>query len=84
MDVYWQALLRVLLEYTSDDTEKRRLQELCSKQGNDDYARYIREPSLSVIDILNHFSSCHPPVERLIGKLDNLCEENVLHSWITF
>lgn len=63
-----QALLRVLLEHTSDDTEQRRLQELCSKQGTEDYAKFIREASLSVLDILNLFESCNPPVQRLIGK----------------
>ncbi|XP_045209128.2 methionine synthase reductase-like [Mercenaria mercenaria] len=67
-----KALLRVLVEYTSDDAEKRRLQELCSKQGNEDYARFIREPSLSILDILNNFSSCLPPVDRLIEHLPRL------------
>lgn len=66
---YLQALLRVFVEHTSDDSEKRRLQELCSKQGSGDYTLYIREPSLSILDILHHFPSCHPPVERLIGKI---------------
>ena len=55
------------MEYTSDPGEKRRLQELCSRQGSDDYAKYIREPSLSLLDIFNHFRSCCPPVERIIG-----------------
>ena len=57
------------MEYTTDSGEQRRLQELCSRQGSDDYARFIREPSLSLLDILNHFKTCQPAVERLIGKL---------------
>ena len=31
--LYLQAFLRVLCEYTGDPVEKRRLQELCSKEG---------------------------------------------------
>ena len=57
------------MEYTTDPGEKRRLQELCSKQGSSDYAQFIREPSLSLLDILSHFRSCSPPVERIIGNI---------------
>ena len=60
--------MRVLVEHTDAESEKRRLQELCSKQGSGDYTLYVREPSLSILDILEQFPSCHPPVERLIGK----------------
>lgn len=31
--LHLQAFLRILCEYTSDTVEKRRLQELCSKEG---------------------------------------------------
>lgn len=67
-----KALLRVLVEYTTDPGEKRRLQELCSRQGSSDYAQFIREPSLSLIDILSHFRSCSPPVDRIIEHLPRL------------
>lgn len=67
-----KALLRVLVEHTCDSGDQRRLQELCSRQGSDDYATFIREPSLSLLDILNHFRSCSPPIERLIEHLPRL------------
>lgn len=67
-----KALLRALVEHTNDESEKRRLQELCSKQGSDDYHRYLREPSVNIFDLLNTFTSCHPPVERLIEHLPRL------------
>ena len=31
--IFFQVFLRMLVEYTKDDREKRRLQELCSTQG---------------------------------------------------
>uniref|UniRef100_A0A8B9QT63 Methionine synthase reductase n=1 Tax=Anas platyrhynchos TaxID=8839 RepID=A0A8B9QT63_ANAPL len=46
-----KAFLRALVEYTSNAGEKRRLQELCSRQGNSDYTRFIRDckPSLNLL-----------------------------------
>ena len=64
----FQAFLRCLVEHTSDPAEKRRLQELCSKQGASSYTSYIREPSISLLDLLTAFPSCQPPVTALIGK----------------
>lgn len=61
-----KALIRALVEYTSDPQEKRRLQELCSKQGASDYTKFIREPGFSLLDLLNAFPSCQPPFERLL------------------
>lgn len=68
---FFKALFRVFVEYTTDQSEKRRLQELCSKQGAADYTQFVRQPSLSVMDILSAFPSCSPPVERLLGKILN-------------
>ncbi|XP_071103901.1 methionine synthase reductase-like isoform X2 [Haliotis cracherodii] len=67
-----KALLRIFVEFTSDDCEKRRLQELCSKQGAADYASFIRESRLSLLDVLTAFPSCQPPVERVIEQLPRL------------
>jgi len=67
-----KALVRVLSEHASDPQEKRRLQELCSKQGASDYTRLIREPGLSLLDLLNAFPSCQPPFERLLELLPRL------------
>lgn len=61
-----KALIRVLVEHTNDPKEKRRLQELCSKQGASDYAKFIRGPLSSLLDLLNAFPSCRPPFERLL------------------
>ncbi|ESP01628.1 hypothetical protein LOTGIDRAFT_225295 [Lottia gigantea] len=67
-----KALLRAFVEYTDNPTEKRRLQELCSKQGASDYAQFIREKNLSILDILTAFQSCHPAVSSLIEHTSRL------------
>ena len=67
-----KALIRVLVEYAEDPQEKRRLQELCSKQGSNDYHAFVREPSISLLEILKAFPSCKPPFERLLEHLPHL------------
>ena len=67
-----KALIRVLAEHTSDPQEKRRLQELCSKQGASDYTKFVREPGLSLLDLLTAFPSCRPPFERLLELVPRL------------
>ncbi|NXA52056.1 MTRR reductase, partial [Nothocercus julius] len=67
-----KAFLRALVECTSDAGEKRRLQELCSRQGASDYTRFIRESNACLMDLLCAFPSCRPSLNLLIGK------------WLTF
>ncbi|CDQ85676.1 unnamed protein product [Oncorhynchus mykiss] len=63
-----KAFLRSLVECTEDSGERRRLQELCSKQGSADYNLYVRDPSLGVLDLLRAFPACQPPLSLLIGQ----------------
>ncbi len=63
-----QTLVRVLVEHTSDGDEKRRLQELCSRQGSAHYTQYIRQSAVTLLDLLITFPSCQPPIVRLLGK----------------
>ncbi|XP_062899930.1 methionine synthase reductase isoform X2 [Mobula hypostoma] len=67
-----KAFLRALVEYTSDPSEKRRLQELCSKQGAADYNQYIRDFNVCLLDILRSVPSCHPPFSLLVEHLPKL------------
>ncbi|XP_069120438.1 methionine synthase reductase-like [Argopecten irradians] len=67
-----KAVIRTLAEYTSDERERRRLQELCSKQGGSDYSQFIREAGVGILDLLLAFTSCNPPVERLLEQLPRL------------
>ncbi|XP_031564825.1 methionine synthase reductase-like [Actinia tenebrosa] len=67
-----KALIRMLVEYTENPQEKRRLQELCSKQGSSDYHAFVREPSVCLLEILKAFPSCKPPFQRLLEHLPHL------------
>ncbi|XP_029934914.1 methionine synthase reductase isoform X3 [Myripristis murdjan] len=67
-----KAFLRALVECTGDTKQKRRLQELCSKQGAADYNLYVRDPSLSVLELLTAFPSCSPPLSLLLEHLPKL------------
>ncbi|NWS97777.1 MTRR reductase, partial [Mionectes macconnelli] len=67
-----KAFLRALVECTSDAGEKRRLQELCSKQGASDYMRFIRDSNVCFLDLLHAFPSCKPSLNLLIEHLPKL------------
>uniref|UniRef100_A0A673ZRA5 Methionine synthase reductase n=1 Tax=Salmo trutta TaxID=8032 RepID=A0A673ZRA5_SALTR len=67
-----KAFLRSLVECTGDSGEKRRLQELCSKQGSADYNLYVRDPNLCLLDLLRAFPTCQPPLSLLIEHLPKL------------
>ncbi|XP_069769706.1 methionine synthase reductase isoform X2 [Narcine bancroftii] len=67
-----KACLRALVEYTSESSEKRRLQELSSKQGAADYNRYIRDFNICLLDILRSLPSCNPPFTLLVEHLPKL------------
>ncbi|XP_037829005.1 methionine synthase reductase isoform X2 [Kryptolebias marmoratus] len=67
-----KAFLRALVEHTADGAQRRRLQELCSKQGAADYNLYVRDPSLGVPELLAAFPSCSPPLSLLIEHLPKL------------
>ncbi|XP_077411143.1 methionine synthase reductase isoform X2 [Vanacampus margaritifer] len=67
-----KAFLRALVEHTADSVQRRRLQELCSKQGTTDYNQFVRESSLSILELLDAFPSCLPPLSLLIEHLPKL------------
>ncbi|XP_061172476.1 methionine synthase reductase-like [Saccostrea echinata] len=67
-----KSVIRQLVEETANPKEKRRLQELCSKQGMADYTKFIRNPEISILDLLQAFPSSQPSVERLIESLPKL------------
>ncbi|XP_059132576.1 methionine synthase reductase [Peromyscus eremicus] len=67
-----KAFLRALADCTSSAAEKRRLQELCSKQGAADYSRCIRDARVCLLDLLLTFPSCHPPLSLLLEHLPKL------------
>ncbi|XP_034015592.1 methionine synthase reductase isoform X1 [Thalassophryne amazonica] len=67
-----KAFVRALAEHTEDSVQRRRLQELCSKQGSADYNLYVRDQNLSALELLAAFPSCSPPLSLLIEHLPKL------------
>ncbi|XP_023401139.1 methionine synthase reductase isoform X1 [Loxodonta africana] len=67
-----KAFLRALVDCTSDGAQKRRLQELCSKQGAADYNRFVRDARVSLVDLLHAFPTCRPPLSLLLEHLPKL------------
>lgn len=67
-----KPLLRTLVQFTSDPTEKRRLQELVSKEGASEYIKCVREQGLTLLDLLCIFQTCKPPVTTLLEHLPQL------------
>ncbi|KAI8815734.1 uncharacterized protein EV422DRAFT_502141 [Fimicolochytrium jonesii] len=66
-----KALLRMLAEHTSDQTEKRTLYFLAAKEGAAEY-RNLRTQQPTLLDILHTFPTCSPPLAHLIENLPNL------------
>lgn len=67
-----KAFVRALVDHTRDGPEKRRLQELCSKQGAADYNHFIRDARVCLLDLLLAFPSCQPPLDILLEHLPKL------------
>ncbi|XP_014650513.1 PREDICTED: methionine synthase reductase isoform X2 [Ceratotherium simum simum] len=67
-----KAFLRALVDCTSDGAERRRLRELCSRQGAADYNRFVRDACASLLDLLLAFPSCQPPLGLLLEHLPKL------------
>ncbi|XP_054979631.1 methionine synthase reductase [Sorex araneus] len=67
-----KAFLRALADCTGDEAERRRLQELCSRQGAADYGRWVRDAGAGLGDLLRAFPSCRPPLELLLEHLPKL------------
>ncbi|XP_051970757.1 methionine synthase reductase-like [Xyrauchen texanus] len=67
-----KAFVRALADCTLKSSEKRRLLELCSKEGSADYNRFVRETNVCVLDLLRAFPSCLPPLSLLFEQLPKL------------
>lgn len=67
-----KILLRVLAAHTEDPSERFRLEELCSKEGSAHYSKCIVEARTTLLDLLETFPSCCPPVETLLEHLPRL------------
>ncbi|XP_026093345.1 methionine synthase reductase-like [Carassius auratus] len=67
-----KAFVRALADFTQNSSEKRRLLELCSKEGSADYNTFVRDTNVCLLDLLRAFPSCLPPLRLLFEHLPKL------------
>ena len=67
-----KSLLRALAEVARDENEKRRLEELCSRQGAQDHLKFVLKHNICVLDVLHNFPSCRPSADLLLQHLPAL------------
>eukprot|EP00210_Caulerpa_lentillifera_P001618 g1556.t1 len=67
-----KTLLRFLAEHCEASDEKYKIKFLVSKMGREAYHKFIISAKISLLDILLHFTSCHPPLAGLLELLPPL------------
>ncbi|XP_043082709.1 methionine synthase reductase isoform X2 [Puntigrus tetrazona] len=67
-----KAFVRALADFTENGLEKRRLLELCSKEGSSQYNSFVRDANVCLLDLLRAFPSCLPPLSLLFEHLPRL------------
>ncbi|KAI6241541.1 NADPH--cytochrome P450 reductase [Aphelenchoides fujianensis] len=67
-------VLRAFAEFTTDEKEKNYLTLLstASEEGLREYSQFILKDRRSVVDILQHFNTCRPPIELILELLPRL------------
>lgn len=67
-------VLKALVDYTSDEEAKERLTLLstANEEGLKEYGLFIQKERRSIVDILEHFPSCKPPIDLLLELLPRL------------
>ncbi|KFD53043.1 hypothetical protein M513_06159 [Trichuris suis] len=81
VDVRLQLMLRLFADHCENHEEKRRLLELCSSEGQQEYQKFIRQSALSVLDVLHAFRTCLPPIDRLLELLGRLKPRPYSFAW---
>ncbi|KAI9179786.1 hypothetical protein H9P43_005116 [Blastocladiella emersonii ATCC 22665] len=75
-----KALLRALAEATDDDTERRLLLLLCSKQGTALYRALAAAQAPSPLHVLESVPSARPPLASLLSHLAPLTPRYYSHA----
>ncbi|CAK7198074.1 sulfite reductase [NADPH] flavoprotein component [Sporothrix eucalyptigena] len=56
----------LLAEFATDDTERAKLTALGGKEGADEFKKRSEVDTVSYVDILQEFTSAHPPIQDLV------------------
>ncbi|KAL3279683.1 hypothetical protein HHI36_017189 [Cryptolaemus montrouzieri] len=68
-----KLFLKSLIPYVEDAGERNELELLCSPKGSEQYNELISSYSKrSLLGLLNRFTTCNPPVEKLLEYLPPL------------
>eukprot|EP00808_Paulinella_micropora_P031045 g83163.t1 len=67
-----KAFLRMLAHYCRDPADKKSLYHLAAPAGDAEYQRDVVNEKLSLLDLLERFPSCHPPLDHLFSCLPPL------------
>ncbi|XP_050096542.1 methionine synthase reductase-like [Anopheles aquasalis] len=67
-----KAFLRALASYTTDTSERRFLEILCSKEGSAEYEKIILKHGKGFLSLLKLVPSCLPPASLLVEHLPRL------------
>jgi methionine synthase reductase len=67
-----KRLLILLAQFTSDPAEKAKLTLMATGEGKEDYRVQIELRKASILDILDDFPSCRPPVSYLLDVLPQM------------
>jgi len=67
-----KRFLRMMADYCSSAQDKEKLIHLCSTKGRDDYVKQIEGARLTLLELLEQFPSCQPPLAHLFDSLPPL------------
>uniref|UniRef100_A0A7E4VN65 NADPH--cytochrome P450 reductase n=1 Tax=Panagrellus redivivus TaxID=6233 RepID=A0A7E4VN65_PANRE len=67
-------VLKALVEYTTDEEQKKTLTLLssASEEGLHKYSQFVGKERRSIVDILEYFDTCKPPIDYLLELLPRL------------
>jgi len=67
-----KSLIHAIAQYASDEIEKKALLELAAESGQAKYTSWVKDQSLILLEILEAYPSCKPPLGHMLELLPRL------------
>jgi len=67
-----KGLISSLAYFAEKDAEKERLLKIGSKQGKEEYQKWIAEPARNLVEVLEELSSVQVPLENILEMVPRL------------